>query len=102
MFYGKCILLSLQKYSSNVIEKCIEKSFDFLQNFLHEILVNDSSSTLPVLLKNNFGNYVIQTVLKCLPSNQVKVALIQEIKKNIDYIADKKVTYKWKKIITSV
>ena len=102
MFYGKCILLSLQKYSSNVIEKCIEKSFDFLQKFLHEILVNDSSSTLPVLLKNNFGNYVIQTVLKCLPSNQVKVALIQEIKKNIDYIADKKVTYKWKKIITSV
>ena len=101
-FYGKCILLSLQKYSSNVIEKCLERSQLFLQNCLREILMNDTSSTFPVLLRNNFGNYVIQTILRCLPNSQIRTALISEIKRNIECISDKKVTYKWKKIISSL
>ena len=101
-FYGKCILLSLQKYSSNVIEKCLERSQLFLQNCLREILMNDTSSTFPVLLRNNFGNYVIQTILRCLPNSQIRTTLISEIKRNIECISDKKVTYKWKKIISSL
>ena len=101
-FYGKCILLSLQKYSSNVIEKCLERSQLFLQNCLREILMNDTSSTFPVLLRNNFGNYVIQTILRCLPNSQIRTALISEIKRNLECISDKKVTYKWKKIISSL
>eukprot|EP00299_Pterocystis_sp_00344_P016482 c8271_g1_i2.p1 GENE.c8271_g1_i2~~c8271_g1_i2.p1 ORF type:complete len:435 (-),score=59.09 c8271_g1_i2:152-1456(-) len=60
-FIGSVAQLSTQKFSSNVIEKCLEIADKDVQlQFLIEI-ANDSS--VPVLLNDPYGNYVMQRAL---------------------------------------
>jgi hypothetical protein len=60
-FVGSVTQLSTQKFSSNVIEKCLEiADKDVQRQFLTEI-ANDSS--VPVLLNDPYGNYVMQRAL---------------------------------------
>ena len=54
--------LSKQKFSSNVIEKCIEIDLDCIISSLVSLLSNEK--TLIELFSDNFGNYVIQRILK--------------------------------------
>ena len=97
-FYDKCLIFSIQKVSSNVIEKCIQKSIEFRNKFINEILSNDNS--ICILLKNNYGNYVLQSTLRvCEKEN--KVILISLIKKNLVLINEKKLISKWRKFISS-
>jgi hypothetical protein len=97
-FYDKCLIFSIQKVSSNVIEKCIQKSIEFRNKFISEILSNDNS--ICILLKNNYGNYVLQSTLRvCEKEN--KVILISLIKKNLVLINEKKLISKWRKFISS-
>ncbi len=99
-FKGKCVILSIQKYSSNVIERCIEKSEEFLYNFIIEISKDDNS--IGLLMKNNYGNYVIQTALKALKNNKnVKNILINMMNSNLIILNDKKLINKWKSIISN-
>ncbi len=49
---------------------------------------------------NNYGNYVVQKALK-LSSKNDKIALINNIFKNIEKIKEKKLYAKWKSIIES-
>ena len=98
-FIGKLCSTFSQKYSSNMIEKCLEKSVLFLQSFIREIFSN-SMSNLPILLKNNYGHYVIQTVIKCLPDLPFRAKLLSEIERIVVLLNDKKVSYKWKKMIS--
>ena len=51
-------------------------------------------------MKNSFGNYVVQKALK-LSNGFLKVKLINNIKKNIEKINDKKLIDKWKSIIAN-
>lgn len=53
--------LSNGKYSSNVIEKCIERSDEILSEYIKELNKNDM---IGEVMKNSFGNYVIQKALK--------------------------------------
>ena len=97
-FKDKCVILSIQKYSSNVIERCIEKSEEFLNDFIYEI-TNDNNS-IKLLMKNNYGNYVIQTALKVSKNkNQIQKLLIEILNKNLIILNDKKLINKWKSII---
>ena len=99
-FKDKCVILSIQKYSSNVIERCIEKSEEFLYNFIIEISNDDNS--IGLLMKNNYGNYVIQTALKALKNNKnVKNILINMMNSNLIILNDKKLINKWKSIISN-
>ena len=98
-FKGKCVILSIQKYSSNVIERCIEKSEEFLNNFIIEISKDDNS--IGLLMKNNYGNYVIQTALKALKNNNFKIMLINMMNRNLLILNDKKLINKWKSIISN-
>ena len=98
MFYGKCLVFSIQKFSSNVIEKCIQKSEEFTLKFINEICSDENS--ICILLKNNYGNYVIQTTLKVCDKPK-RVILITLIIKNLILINDKKLTNKWRSIISS-
>ena len=97
-FYGKCSVLSIQKYSSNVIERCLEKSAQFLENFVNEICSNEG--TIGLLMKNNYGNYVIQTALKVSKSSHQQM-IINSIEKNLIQLNDKKLINKWKSIISA-
>ena len=56
------ILLSMQKFSSNVIEKCLEYNTKEANRSMVECIMRDPSKYF-MLLSDQFGNYVIQ---KCL------------------------------------
>ena len=96
-FVGKCSVLATQKYSSNVIEKSIEKSGRFAEEFVKEM--NHTEGTFSLLLKNSYGNYVIQAALKVVNVSH-RIALIQLIEQHLDQINDKKLTSKWRNIIS--
>ena len=49
-------------------------------------------------MKNNYGNYVVQSALKLARKNQKEI-LINNMLKNIDKMKDKKLINKWKVII---
>lgn len=59
---------SLQKFSSNVVEKCLKMGDDEVKTqILNEIIPVEN---LIKLLRDSFGNYVIQTCLDCARSKQ--------------------------------
>jgi len=63
---GKVAALSVQKFSSNVVEKCIREASPVLQKaVVSELMV---PGTLNELLLDNYGNYVIQTALESMTS----------------------------------
>ena len=96
LYKNKYLYLSKQKYSSNVIERIIEKNEKNLNFYIDEIC-NDNK--LSEVMQNNYGNYVIQKAVK-LSNNQYKERLIKEIMKNIYKLEDKKIINKWKMIIS--
>ncbi len=60
-FAGKVVYLSKQKFSSNVIEKCIRcASPETKRMLIQEIL---PTQELEKLLRDNYANYVVQTAL---------------------------------------
>lgn len=59
---GHYAVLSLQKFSSNVVEKCIDYSNDIeFQMIVNELLYDPNMERI---LGDQFGNYVIQTAIK--------------------------------------
>jgi len=97
-FFGKMSNLSMQKFSSNVVEKCLEKGGEpILCRFIEEIQHNNKIADL---MKNNYGNYVVQKALKLSPDPHRK-RIIDLILKNIDRIGEKKLIIKWKFIVQS-
>ena len=94
-FKNKFTFLSNLKYSSNVVEKLMEKSEIILKDYINEICKDGKISEI---MKNNFGNYVIQKALK-ISVNDDKKKLIDEVSKNIIKINDKKLMLKWKSIL---
>lgn len=88
--------MSMTKYASNAIEKCLEKFPDYLTSiFIDEILIGQK---LLELMRNNFGNYVIQKALKTAKGNS-KEKLLSAIKKNIEKLNDIKLVTKWNQIL---
>ena len=87
--------LSMGKYSSNVIEKCLEKKEEILGMFINEICMNNQ---LGQVMKNSFGNYVIQKALKLSRGNNERI-LAENVTKNIYKLNDKKLIAKWKNIV---
>ena len=70
-----------------------------VKNFF--IISNDDNS-IGLLMKNNYGNYVIQTALKALKNNKnVKNILINMMNSNLIILNDKKLINKWKSIISN-
>ncbi|KAF8139838.1 ARM repeat-containing protein [Boletus edulis] len=60
-FAGNVCALSVQKFSSNVIEKCIRVAEHSTRKMLVEELLN--RSRLEKLLRDSYGNYCVQTAL---------------------------------------
>ena len=94
-FNGKYVNLSMQKYSSNVVERCIEKDELILGKYIKEICESDR---IAEVMKNNFGNYVIQKALK-ISKGEIKNLLISTVSRNISKLNDKKLISKWKSIV---
>lgn len=94
---NKCTQYSMMKFSSNVIEKCIEKSELFLGFFIEETCLIKNS--IGSLIKHSFGNYVVQTALK-YAKGQNKKFIISSIESNLNILGERKLITKWKNILT--
>ncbi|KAL8903475.1 MAG: hypothetical protein Q9171_007390 [Xanthocarpia ochracea] len=60
-FQGHIPLLSKQKFSSNVIEKCLRGAEPLVARMMIEEMLN--SNELEKMLRDSFANYVVQTAL---------------------------------------
>ena len=68
-----------------------------MNSFIDEVAQNNR---VVDLMKNNYGNFVVQKALK-LSSGPNKLKLIRCIVKNIEKIGDRKIILKWKSIVES-
>ena len=96
LYKNKYIYLSKQKYSSNAIERILEKNKKNLEFYINEICRDNIFE----IIKNKYGNYVIQKALK-LSSGKIRDKIAGEINKNINKLEDKKIINKWKSIMVS-
>lgn len=62
--------LSLQKYSSNVVEKCLQQAEDEHRNCIIQELI--SNPRIDQIMQDPYGNYVIQAALN---NSKVSIAL---------------------------
>ena len=97
LFKGHFFDLSLEKYASNVIERCIEKDKEILENYINEII---ESKCISDVMKSNYGNYVVQKVIK-LASGESKKNFVFNAAKEIEKLNDNKLIQKWKSILSS-
>ena len=95
LYKNNFISLSLEKYASNVIERFIEKDEEILNEFIDEIV---KSNRIYEIMKSNYGNYVIQKVIK-LAKNENKNRIVFCAAKNINNLMEIKLISKWKSIL---
>lgn len=77
---GKVCLLAIQKFSSNVMEKCLERCTDRVrEEYLNEL--NDSDS-IRELMMDPFGNYVVQRALSVSTHAQA-IRLVETMKPHL-------------------
>ena len=76
-FVGNMVLLSKQKFSSNVIEKCIRGSSPNCRRML--ITEMASTQNLEQLVRDSYGNYVVQTALDHA-DGETKLLLVENIR----------------------
>lgn len=85
-FKGHVYKLSLQKYSSNVLEKCLGNSGDKDRNKIINEILNppgiQPSEAVRKLLFHQFGNYVIQQALEVAKDPQYSL-LIEHCKQHV-------------------
>jgi len=88
--------LSMQKYSSNVIEVCLERSDSQTRSdFIVEI---SNSDKIANLIKHSFGNYVVQKALKISLGTDHQI-LASAIRNSMFEVKDKRIRSKWEKIL---
>lgn len=77
---GKVCLLAIQKFSSNVMEKCLERCTDRVrEEYLKEL--NDSDK-IRELMMDPFGNYVVQRALSVSTHAQA-IRLVETMKPHL-------------------
>jgi len=92
----KVVQYSNQKFSSNVIEKCIVIApLEIRKKYLYEIVKSDR---LAELMKNKYGNYVLLKLLSTLDT-EGKQLLIQHISKNLNHVNVVKYRSRWAQFI---
>ena len=92
LYRNKYVFLTNQKFSSNVIERILEKSEKNLENYINEIC---KGYNLNEILKNKFGNFVIKKALD-LSSGNLRKKLGDEIIENLKFLDNSKIINKWK------
>ena len=97
LYKNKYIYLSKQKFSSNAVERILEKNKKNLENYINEIC---NENNIIEIIKNKYGNYVIQKAVR-LSTGESREKIVGEISKNINKLEDKKIINKWKTIISS-
>jgi len=86
MIHLNIISLSMQKFSSNVVEKC----FDMIDKNTKYLWIKDlfNFSKISSLLKNKYGNYVLQKAIMIMDV-QEKKEMKEYLMKKINLISNK-------------
>ncbi|XP_008789554.1 pumilio homolog 4-like [Phoenix dactylifera] len=89
---GQIVKMSQQKFASNVVEKCLAYgSPEERQLLINEMLGStDENEPLQVMMKDQFGNYVVQKVLETC-DNQNRELILSRIKAHLNAL--KRYTY---------
>ncbi|CAA6655011.1 unnamed protein product [Spirodela intermedia] len=89
---GQIIQMSQQKFASNVVEKCLTFGSPAERQILvHEMLGStDENEPLQAMMKDQFGNYVVQKVLETCDDHQREL-ILSRIKVHLNAL--KKYTY---------
>ncbi|KAG6497232.1 hypothetical protein ZIOFF_045125 [Zingiber officinale] len=89
---GQIVQMSQQKFASNVIEKCLAfGSLEERQLLVNEMLGStDENEPLQAMMKDQFGNYVVQKVLETC-DDQRRELILSRIKVHLNAL--KKYTY---------
>ena len=77
---GKVTLLAIQKFSSNVMEKCLERCTDKVRE--HYLAELSDSERIRELMMDPFGNYVIQRAL-AVSTHAQAVTLVEAMKPHL-------------------
>jgi hypothetical protein len=92
---GKYTRLSKQKFSSNVVERCLRLAYpEWRATMLAELTHN---SGICDLLKDRYGNYVLQTALSVSSVQQVHM-IADAVTPHLESLRDN-VRLKWTKIL---
>jgi len=92
---GKYMRLSKQKFSSNVVEKCLKQSGAHWRS----IVINELTEQPGVseLLRDRYGNYVLQTALSVASGSQVQ-QIMHAITGHLPTLREN-IRSKWKKML---
>ena len=85
----------MEKYASNVVERCIEKDDKILNNYIDEII---NINRICEVMKANYGNYVVQKAIKLAKGDYIQ-KLVYNAAKDINKLGDQKLIKKWKSIL---
>ena len=90
--------LSVQKFSSNVIEKVLEKSdFETVDRFMKKLC---ELEVMKSLIKNTYGFYVMQKLVQVLKRHKQPLNRVQQaVNDTIQYATDKALRQKWQSIL---
>jgi hypothetical protein len=94
---GRVMQLSIQKFSSNVVEKmlCLAP-VDLRRRFIDELIQSDNMS---VLVSSNYGHYVVKRALQLAEPRQVR-DLIDTINSNLEQLQNRRLRAKWEKVMS--
>merc|ERR1712039_488371 len=95
---GRMMQLSINKFSSNVVEKLLNSAPEaFRTRFIEELMEREKMS---VLVNSHYGHYVVKKALQLAEPQQVR-SLLQAIKDNISGLANRRLRAKWEKVMTT-
>lgn len=89
--------LSIQKFSSNVVEKLFcSAPPDFRARFIAELIESEKMS---VLVNSNYGHYVVRRALQLAEPPQVQL-LLAAIRGNVGQLPNRRLRAKWEKVMS--
>lgn len=94
---GWMMQLSIQKFSSNVVEKLFcSAPPDFRARFIAELIENEKMS---VLVNSNYGHYVVRRALELAEPPQVHL-LLAAIRGNVGQLPNRRLRAKWERVMS--
>ncbi len=92
--------LAIQKYSSNVIEKCVERADagDIQEYF--EILLQEN--VLKSMIKNSASFFVVSKIFNKLSRQEDKETLKAHLEKNLVHVSDKNIKTRCQTLLRQV
>jgi hypothetical protein len=92
IYKNKYVFLSIKKFSSNVIERILEKNEKNVNNYID--LICEGCNIIEIL-KNKYGNFVIKKAIN-LSKGKKREKLVKEINEALKFLDNQKIIDKWK------